>query len=278
MFDVDAVPQTILVEAAEFGDILIVHPSRSSPSEHPFSLLPKVLQFFRWATDACVSATHILKTNEHSFVHVSRLQAELESVAMISSTGLVYGRIMRRQRAGKTDRENLHNLVEWPPYPSGSGYVVTRDIGKFLGTFAADVSLRYEFEDRAVGLLLAGYAAKTVTKGFGTHLELRNGQDQFRPWGHCTPETLVLHYQSHDRLLRRRFERARRGEPLCGEGFAPHDVCVRAEFHKPATFRMAVYLTRCPLQRSRGRINSSGQGTRGVRKVPRHTKLTTTAD
>lgn len=45
---------------------------------------------------------------------------------MISSTGLVYGRIMRRQRAGKTDRENLHNLVEWPPYPSGSGYVVTR--------------------------------------------------------------------------------------------------------------------------------------------------------
>lgn len=87
-----------------------------------------------------------------------------------------------------------------------------------------------------MGLLLAGYAAKTVTKGFGTHLELRNGQDQFRPWGHCTPETLVLHYQSHDRLLRRRFERARRGEPLCGEGFAPHDVCVRAEFHKPATF------------------------------------------
>lgn len=85
MFDVDAVPQTILVEAAEFGDILIVHPSRSSPSEHPFSLLPKVLQFFRWATDACVSATHILKTNEHSFVHVSRLQAELVRSARVCS-------------------------------------------------------------------------------------------------------------------------------------------------------------------------------------------------
>lgn len=77
------------------------------------------------------------------------------------------------------------------------------------------------------------------TSGYGPALRMVNGQEQFRPWGHCTADTLILHYQSHDKLLRRRYARALSGASICGQGYPTNQVCKRAEYQKSATFSCA---------------------------------------
>ena len=154
-------------------------------------------------------------------------------------------------------KENHHGLSRWPTYPSGSGYVVSRDVAAFLGGVDLVGLPDYEFEDRATGLLLAGFAGRTATPAFGG-LALRDGSPQFRPWGHCTPEALVLHYQSHDKLLRRRYQRVVAGaSDMCGEGFPESQVCVAAEWGQRGTFRCprAGQAFRAVVFASYGRVN-----------------------
>jgi hypothetical protein len=69
-------------------------------------------------------------------------------------------------------------------------------------------------------------------------LNLKTGSDEFRPWGHCTATTIVLHYQSHDKLLRRRHQRVvNGGDDMCGEGFMATEICLATEFGKTAHYK-----------------------------------------
>lgn len=237
-----AIADSLMREADVEGDMVFVVP-QARMAMHPYSILSKTLLMFQWAVQRCgPELVYVLKTNEHSFVQAARLQ-ELVAGARFPRTNLVFGRINRRQPTVERGRPspdpaNLHNLTHWPVYPNGCGYLVSVDIARFLAGSAHSSELPpYEFEDRAIGLLLAGLALPTRRAGPPGEIDFRNGEQEIRPWGHCTNGTVVLHYQSHDRLVRRRYLRAQRGEPMCGEGYNPsHEVCARAEHSKVVHF------------------------------------------
>ena len=254
-----AIPDSLLREARVERDLVFVVP-RAGMAEHPYSILAKTLLMFEWAVQHCgPELLYVLKTNEHSFVQTARLQ-ELVAETGFPKARLVFGRINRRQPTVERGRPspdpaNLHNLTHWPVYPNGCGYLVSVDVARFLADFADSSELPpYEFEDRAVGLLLAGLALPTRRPGPPSIIDFRNGEQEIRPWGHCTNATVVLHYQSHDKLVRRRYLRAQHGEPMCGEGYNPsRAVCARAEHNKAARFECPA-----PLVLSRVRFASFG--------------------
>ena len=151
--------QSLLEEARTKKDILFV----PTVQPHPFSLVEKTIQLMKYV-GACPSVTRVLKTNDHSFVRVDLLPGRLGE-DQLPASGLVLGLIMKRQKVGAREKENHHDLTHWPDYPSGSGYVVSADVATFLaGTDLLNLP-RYEFEDRALGLLLRGLAHLPTSEG-----------------------------------------------------------------------------------------------------------------
>ena len=49
----------------------------------------------------------------------------------------------------------------------------------------------------------------------------------FHPWGHCEPGSILVHYNRSPNLMKRRADRAARGEEICGPGFKPSEACAR---------------------------------------------------
>ena len=147
---------------------------------HPFSLLEKSLHFMRWAALNCKKMLYAIKTNEHSFVRLDLIADKLLQQQSLPRTAMVWGRMMKSQPAKLTDQENHHGLSRWPDYPSGSGFVCSKDVASFLGKTNVKALPAYEFEDRGVGLILEGKAHLEVTPKF-VNLNLLNGREEFRP-------------------------------------------------------------------------------------------------
>lgn len=53
------------------------------------------------------------------------------------------------------------------------------------------------------------------------------GQSEFQSYGKCTEDSVLLHYQRHPALMKRRFDRALRNKSICGNGFTVGEICVR---------------------------------------------------
>eukprot|EP00729_Bicosta_minor_P015547 gene15547-16289_t len=149
---------------------------------------------------------------------------------------------MTRQPAKIDDKENHFRLERWPDYPSGSGYILSSDVSEFLSKANISALPAYEFEDRGVGLLLEGKAHLEPAPTF-VDLHLLNGNRK-------------LWQMSHDKLVKRRFQRILKGEKdMCGEGFQPSEVCVTAEHGKVATFECSEGFFASVAFASYGRVN-----------------------
>lgn len=222
------VPPEYATEAATHRDMVFV----TCEEQHPGNLAEKTRLAFAWATRSCPAARHVLKTNEDAFVRLDRLPA---FVADLPATGMLFGRL-----AGKGDKQALlakASPLELDargvpvvrrqlPYPNGCGYLVSRDVAEAIGR-PAIVAPRGLTEDKFLGIALA-YAAVTSPV---------SAQSRVQPLGKCTEDVLVLHYQRHPAMMRRRYERAVRGDNVCGKGFPAGMVCVRAAAHKVAEVR-----------------------------------------
>jgi hypothetical protein len=130
-----------------------------------------------------------------------------------------YGRMMRHQPAeknkrGEHDPDNYQKMKSWPDYASGAGYAVTRDVARLLAY--PPIPLRFQKnEDRRIGMVLLGFNVSFVDAV------------RFKPWGHCEPDTILMHYHRRRDLMLRRYARVMAGQSICGPGWEVGEMCVR---------------------------------------------------
>lgn len=81
---------------------------------------------------------YILKTDDDTFVHVPALVDDLEP---LPTSSMVLGRFLKgmpgfsKDSNGKKQpvEDNYQRLPTFPSYPSGAGYVITRDVAAMMG-------------------------------------------------------------------------------------------------------------------------------------------------
>lgn len=216
------VPESLIDEADEYGDMIFVNTFEAYKN-----LFNKVNLFFKWAADFCVplGLKHVLKTDDDSFVHLPRL---VELSRRLPAQRLYFGAFLKGMPAmwrnrttklltGKPLEGNSHNISQFPWYASGAGYMVSSDVAQALGN--PPLPLVYQTaEDRATGIAL-----------FGSNITYEPANSVFRPWGSCISHAVLLHYQRDPGLLRRRYERARTGDNICGEGWDKNTLCELVE-------------------------------------------------
>ena len=187
------------------------------------------------STHSCFSTTlrscrrYVLKTNEDSFVRLDRLPA---FVADLPPQGLLFGRIggagnkaaqLAKSSTLPVDRDGFPIAPKKQlPYPNGCGYLVSVDVAKNIARPPFHPVPTGLTEDQLLGLVLHYSVVTTVI----------HAKSKVQPLGKCTEDVLVLHYQRHTPMMRRRYDRAARGANVCGKGFPKHMVCVRAGAQK----------------------------------------------
>lgn len=226
------VPLPYREEAALHRDMLFVRTREPHPAPNrPGNLAEKVRLAFAWIVQSCSSMKYTLKTNEDAFVRLDLLP---EFCSKLPSMGLVFGRLagagsktMQKLRAGPTVLPN--DTLEHPPklpYPNGCGYIVSVDIAWAIAAPAARIPPEIS-EDRFLGIALHYVEVSSPIRA----------QGEIQPLAKCVPEVLVLHYQRHPALMRRRYERALKSQDVCGEGFRPTEICVRSHGRGKAEVR-----------------------------------------
>jgi hypothetical protein len=213
------IPADLALEAGQHGDLIFVDTLDAYKN-----LAMKVGLTFKWVVDSCKGNPIVLKTDEDSFIDLTKLTAALTEVP---KERLYWGRFLRGIPARKNGRAlpgNHQNMHVWPDYASGAGYAMSFDVAKAVGYPIVELQW-HEAEDQHVGIALFGYNI--------TQLE----DPRFSPWGDCHDDTFLLHYQRHPEILRRRMRRVLAGQSMCGVPFKQHtEVCNKAEPNKEATW------------------------------------------
>jgi len=236
------IPPHLLEEAAKHKDVVFV-----DTLDAYLNLAAKVGLYFKWVVDTCTGNPLALKTDEDSFIHLPRLAA---AMAGVPRERLFWGRMVKGMPARKNGRplkDNYQNMHVWPDYASGAGYAVSFDVAKAIA-YPVVPLLYHEAEDQHVGVALFGY---NVTQ---------KDDRRFSPWGECDEETILLHYQRHPEILKRRFRRAVAKISICGVQLKDDEICQKADPNKVATWM-------CPegtkitdvLGATYGRVYSSGK-------------------
>eukprot|EP00041_Stephanoeca_diplocostata_P017251 m.343931 g.343931 ORF g.343931 m.343931 type:complete len:472 (-) comp20639_c0_seq2:749-2164(-) len=217
-------PSNILEEAKKFEDMLLLPVGPGSRQGYsgngPSNLLERVQAFFRWTVASCANLQYVLKSDDDCYVAVDRLLRNIEHQAYPSER-LYLGRFLNgmpaKDKTGKPDTDNYQKLHDFPNY-AGAGYLVTPDVAKYIGNPGLPM-LFHRVEDRGIGTMLYGF-----------NLTVVNAEKAFQPWGNCYEESIwIHHFQKDPALMRRRYERARDGKNICGEGWAPDVRCAMAE-------------------------------------------------
>eukprot|EP00038_Savillea_parva_P013156 m.209263 g.209263 ORF g.209263 m.209263 type:complete len:450 (-) comp24509_c0_seq1:37-1386(-) len=217
------IPPYLADEAHKFHDMVFLDTLDTYKN-----LVRKVHLFFVWVVASCPATARVFKTDDDTFVRLDRLYALANT---LPSKQLYFGTFLRGMPARKKDRKtgemtrkaldgNVQNMPEWPLYASGGGYLLTGDVVRLLAHPPMPV-WDQTAEDRAVGIALFGY-----------NITYQKAETAFKPWGQCHKDAVLLHYQRDPQLIRRRFERAVKGENICGEGWPKNQVCVMIEQKK----------------------------------------------
>ncbi|PON93110.1 Glycosyl transferase [Trema orientale] len=158
-------------------------------------------------------AKYIMKTDDDAFVRIDEVLASLKTKA---SDGLLYGRISfesspQREKDNKwyiSDEEWPHAL--YPPWAHGPGYVISRDIAKFIvrGHQERDLQL-FKLEDVAMGIWIEQF------KKSGQEMHYINDERFFNAG--CESNYILAHYQS-PRLVLCLWEKLQKEQkPICCE-------------------------------------------------------------
>lgn len=158
-------------------------------------------------------AKYIMKTDDDAFVRIDQV---LTSLKEKPSNGLLYGRVSldsspHRDRDSKwyiSNEEWPHDA--YPPWAHGPGYIISRDIAKFIvrGHQERDLKL-FKLEDVAMGIWIEQF------KNSGQEVHYMT-DDRFYNAG-CETDYILAHYQS-PRLVLCLWEKLRKEhQPACCE-------------------------------------------------------------
>ncbi|XP_043723838.1 hydroxyproline O-galactosyltransferase GALT3 [Telopea speciosissima] len=158
-------------------------------------------------------AKYIMKTDDDAFVRIDEVLSSLEGKV---SNGLLYGRISFDSEPQR-DRDSKWyiNVEEWPhasypPWAHGPGYIISRDIAKFIVQGHQEGHLMlFKLEDVALGIWIEQF------KKSGQEVHYIN-DDRFYNTG-CESDYVLAHYQG-PRLVLCLWEKLQvQHQPLCCE-------------------------------------------------------------
>jgi hypothetical protein len=220
------VPAAMLAEAETHGDMVFLDTLDAYKN-----LVRKVHLFFEWVAARCPNSARVFKTDDDSFVRLDKL---FNLAKTLPARRLYYGSFLRRMPARWRDKAtkrltndpldgNVQNMLEWPWYASGGGYMLSGDV---VAALANPLLPRWHqtAEDRGVGVALFGYNVTYLSAG-----------NYIKPWGTCHPDAVMLHYQRDPGLMQRRYSRSVAGANICGEGWAANQICVMIDQGKTGT-------------------------------------------
>ncbi|KAJ4721936.1 Galactosyltransferase [Melia azedarach] len=178
-------------EAQAYGDIQIM------PFVDYYSLISlKTIAICIFGTKI-LPAKYIMKTDDDAFVRIDEV---LTSLKEKPSNGLLHGRISydsspHRDKDSKwyiSNKEWPH--ASYPPWAHGPGYIISRDIAKFIvrGQQERDLQL-FKLEDVAMGIWIAQF------KNSGKEMHYMS-DDRFYNAG-CESDYILAHYQSPRMML-----------------------------------------------------------------------------
>ncbi|OAY69800.1 putative beta-1,3-galactosyltransferase 16 [Ananas comosus] len=158
-------------------------------------------------------AKYIMKTDDDAFVRIDEVVSILKKS---DPHGLLYGLISFQSSPHRDeDSKWFISPEEWPsesypPWAHGPGYIISRDIAKFIVQGHQERTLQlFKLEDVAMGIWIQEY------KDSGEEVNYIN-DDRFHNAG-CEPDYILAHYQS-PRLLLCLWEKLHREhEPICCE-------------------------------------------------------------
>ncbi|CAI9119050.1 OLC1v1020711C1 [Oldenlandia corymbosa var. corymbosa] len=206
-------------EAEAFGDIQLM------PFIDYYSLLTlKTIAIFILGTEI-LPAKYIMKTDDDAFVRVDEVLTSLKGKA---SEGLFYGRISFESTPHREkDNKWYISPEEWPysSFPAwahGPGYIVSRDIAKFIvqGHRERDLMM-FKLEDVAVGIWIEVYKN-------GGHEVVYVDEERFNIDG-CESNYILAHYQSPRLLLCLwdKLGKEHQPEPECSQASAVTEIMLR---------------------------------------------------
>lgn len=158
-------------------------------------------------------AKYIMKTDDDAFVRVDEVLSILRSKA---SDGLLYGLISFESTPHRDkDSKWFISTEEWPhtsypPWAHGPGYIISRDIAKFIvrGHQGRDLKL-FKLEDVAVGIWIEQF------KNSGQEVHYIN-DERFYNAG-CETNYILAHYQSPRMVLCLWEKLQKEQKPICCE-------------------------------------------------------------
>ncbi|XP_023910680.2 LOW QUALITY PROTEIN: hydroxyproline O-galactosyltransferase GALT3 [Quercus suber] len=178
-------------EAQAYGDIQLM------PFVDYYSLIAlKTVAICIFGTKI-LPAKFIMKTDDDAFVRIDEVLSSLKGKA---PNGLLYG-LISFESAPHRDKDSKWYISteEWPPasYPPwahGPGYIISRDIAKFIvrGHHERELKL-FKLEDVAMGIWIEQF------KKSGQEVHYIN-DDRFHNAG-CEPNYVLAHYQGPRKLM-----------------------------------------------------------------------------
>ncbi|KAJ7271278.1 hypothetical protein O6H91_Y396200 [Diphasiastrum complanatum] len=155
-----------------------------------------------------VSARHIMKTDDDTFVRVETILDAVKEHQ--KETGLYMGNINQFHRPLRFGKWAV-TYEEWPeeeypPYANGPGYIISVDLAKFVVSLYKEDTLRlFKMEDVSMGLWVVHFNQSHAVHYFHS---LR-----FCQWG-CVHDYYIAHYQS-PRQMFCLWEKLSQGDPKC---------------------------------------------------------------
>jgi hypothetical protein len=178
-------------EASLYGDMILV----GHILEHYLNVTHQTLEVFRACHMHAGHVTHVMKVDDDSYVHVSRL---LDHLAMLPRSLAWSGNIIPYNPKRDPLNKWFISTEEWPDrvpqvrYANGPGYVVTYDIAKALalgGAVACMPGPLFKWEDVAVGMWLD--CLKRQNK-----MQIQEFSSSLYNWAGCAENDLISHYQN----------------------------------------------------------------------------------
>ncbi|KAG7995740.1 hypothetical protein I3843_01G124300 [Carya illinoinensis] len=178
-------------EAQAYGDVQLM------PFVDYYSLIAlKTIAICILATKV-LPAKYIMKTDDDAFVRIDEVLSSLKGKA---ANGLLYG-LISFESAPHRDKDSKWYISteEWPhasypPWAHGPGYIISRDIAKFIVRGHQERGLKlFKLEDVAMGIWIEQY------KKSGQEVHYIN-DDRFFNAG-CEQDYVLAHYQGPRKVL-----------------------------------------------------------------------------
>ncbi|GAV71651.1 Gal-bind_lectin domain-containing protein/Galactosyl_T domain-containing protein [Cephalotus follicularis] len=194
-------------EAQAYGDIQLM------PFVDYYSLISlKTIAICIMGTEI-LPAKYVMKTDDDAFVRIDEVLSSLKGK---ESHGLLYG-LMAFESSPHREKDSKWYISEeewpqasYPPWAHGPGYIISRDIAKFIvqGHRRRDLKL-FKLEDVAMGIWIEQF------KNSGKNVQYIN-DDRFYNAG-CESNYTLAHYQGPRNLLCLWEKLQKQHQPICCE-------------------------------------------------------------